>query len=75
MELDLEKEISELKAAQAALKRAVGEKKSIEKSVGQHEGEVLTAGSTRKLSENEMKVLVKIFKKSNLTVETSSMYT
>ena len=76
MEADLQKEILELKAAQAALRRAISKKQrqlTIEQAVIQHEAEALLAEApVIKLSEGEMEVVVETFKRELSQEETST---
>ena len=61
LEPDLEKEMSQLKSAQAALKKAISDKQqqmSLERAVLQHEAEFLDADPPVKLYDGDM-MLVK----------------
>lgn len=65
METDLEKEISQLKSAQAAMKKAISDKRkqmSAERAVMHHEAELLDADPPVKLCDSEMTLLVETFR-------------
>ena len=65
MESDLEKEISRLKSAQAALKKAISDKRqqmSVERAVLQQEAELLDADPPVKLCDSKTTLLVGTFR-------------
>ena len=65
LEPDLEKEMSQLKSAQAALKKAISDKQqqmSLERAVLQHEAELLDAEPPVKLYDGDMMLLVETFR-------------
>ena len=65
LEPDLEREMSQLKSAQAALKKAIGDKRqqmSLERAVLQHEAELLDAEPPVKLHGGDMTLLVETFR-------------
>ena len=65
LEPDLEKQMSQLKSAQAALKKGISDKQqqmSLERAVLQHEAELLDAEPPVKLYDGDMTLLVETFR-------------